>query len=65
VQVRGMLVGLADRVVLVADYSKFDQKKAMVLGPLDLVDVVVTDQAPPEPLHTALTAAGAEVVVAR
>ena len=65
VQVRSMLVGLADRVVLVADYSKFDQKKAMVLGPLDLVDVVVTDQAPPEALHTSLAAAGAEVVVAR
>jgi DeoR/GlpR family transcriptional regulator of sugar metabolism len=36
----------------------------MVLGPLDLIDVLVTDHTPPEPLRTALAAAGVEVVVA-
>ena len=36
----------------------------MVLGPLDLIDILVTDHAPPEPLRTAFAAAGAEVVVA-
>jgi DeoR/GlpR family transcriptional regulator of sugar metabolism len=64
VEVRRMLVGLADRVVVAADHSKFDHKKAMILGPLDLIDVLVTDQTPPEPLRTALAAAGVEVVVA-
>ena len=64
VQVRSMLVGLADRVVVAADHSKFDHKKAMVLGPLNLIDVLVTDHAPPEHLRTALAAAGAEVVIA-
>ena len=64
VQVRSMLVGLADRVVVAADHSKFDHKKAMVLGPLNLIDVLVTDHTPPEPLRTALAAAGAEVVIA-
>jgi len=59
-----MLAGLADRVILAADHSKFDHKKAMVLGPLDLIDVLVTDQTPPEHLRTALAAAGVEVVVA-
>jgi DeoR/GlpR family transcriptional regulator of sugar metabolism len=59
-----MLAGLADRVVVAADQSKFDRKKAMVLGPLELIDVLVTDQAPPEPLRTALAAAAVEVVVA-
>ena len=49
VEVRRMLVGLADRVVVAADHSKFDHKKAMVLGPLDLIDVLVTDHTPPEP----------------
>ena len=63
VEVRRMLVGLADRVVA-ADHSKFDHKKAMVLGPLDLIDVLVTDHTPPEPLRTALAAASVEVVVA-
>jgi DeoR/GlpR family transcriptional regulator of sugar metabolism len=64
VEVRRMLVSLADRVVLAADHSKFDHKKAMVLGPLDLIDVLVTDHTPPEHLRTALAAAGAEVVIA-
>jgi DeoR/GlpR family transcriptional regulator of sugar metabolism len=64
VEVRRMLAGLADRVVVAADHSKFDHKKAMVLGPLDLIDVLVTDDTPPESLSTALAAAGVEVVVA-
>jgi DeoR/GlpR family transcriptional regulator of sugar metabolism len=64
VQVRSMLVGLADRVVVAADHSKFDHKKAMVLGPLNLIDVLVTDHSPPEHLRAALAAAGAEVVIA-
>jgi DeoR/GlpR family transcriptional regulator of sugar metabolism len=64
VDVRRILAGLADRVVVAADHSKFDRKKAMVLGPLNLIDVLVTDQPPPEPLRTALAAADVEVIVA-
>jgi DeoR/GlpR family transcriptional regulator of sugar metabolism len=64
VQVRNMLAGLADRVIVAADHTKFDHKKAMVLGPLDLIDVLVTDQTPPEPLHTALTTANVEIIIA-
>jgi DeoR/GlpR family transcriptional regulator of sugar metabolism len=64
VEVRRMLAGLADRVVVAADHSKFDRKMAMVLGPLDLIDVLVTDEAPPEPLRAALATAGSEVLVA-
>ena len=64
VEVRRMLAGLADRVVVAADHSKFDHKKAMVLGPLNLIDVLVTDHTPPEPLRTALATAGAEVLIA-
>ena len=64
VQVRSMLAGLADRVVVAADHTKFDHKKAMVLGPLDLIDVLVTDRTPPEPLRSALAAAGTDIVVA-
>jgi DeoR/GlpR family transcriptional regulator of sugar metabolism len=36
----------------------------MVLGPLDLIDILVTDQTPPEPLHTALTTANVEIIIA-
>lgn len=64
VEVRRMLAESADRVVVVADHTKFDRKKAMVLGALDLVDTLVTDQTPPEPLRNALGAAGVEIIVA-
>jgi DeoR/GlpR family transcriptional regulator of sugar metabolism len=64
VEVRRMLASRADRVVVAADHSKFQRKMAMILGSFDLIDVLVTDQAPPEPLGTAFEAAGCEVVVA-
>ena len=64
VEVRRMLTELADQVVVAADHTKFNQKKAMVLGPLDLIDVLVTDQQPPEPLRNAFQDAGIEIVIA-
>jgi len=64
VEIRRLLAGLADRVLVAADHTKFDRKKAMVLGPLDLIDVLVTDEAPPGPLRTALAAADVEVLIA-
>jgi DeoR/GlpR family transcriptional regulator of sugar metabolism len=36
----------------------------MVLGPLNLIDVLVTDQEPPEPLRNAFQAAGVDIVIA-
>ena len=63
VEVRRMLVGSADRDIVTLNHNKFDHKKAMVLGRLDLLDVLVTDHTPPEPLRTALAAASVEVVV--
>jgi DeoR/GlpR family transcriptional regulator of sugar metabolism len=64
VEVRRSLVAAADRVVLAADRTKVGRKKAMVLGGLDLVDVLVTDAEPGEPLRSALRAAGTTLVVA-
>lgn len=60
VEVRRTLLDLADRVVVAADHTKFDRKKAMALGDLSVIDVLVTDQTPPPELRSAL----AEVVVA-
>ena len=60
VEVRRTLVDLADRVVVAADHTKFDRKKAMALGDLSVIDVLVTDQTPPPELRSAF----AEVVVA-
>ena len=63
VEVRRTLTGLADRVILAADHTKFDHKKAMVLGSLDVIDTLVTDQAPPGPLAEALRQAGVRIVL--
>jgi DeoR/GlpR family transcriptional regulator of sugar metabolism len=58
VEVRRALAGVADRVVLAADHTKFERRKAMVLGDLDLLDVLVTDREPPAALRSALDDAG-------
>ncbi|MEU8876703.1 DeoR/GlpR family DNA-binding transcription regulator [Streptomyces javensis] len=60
VEVRRTLLDLADRVVVAADHTKFDRKKAMALGDLSVIDLLVTDQTPPPELRSAF----AEVVVA-
>ncbi|WP_281278730.1 DeoR/GlpR family DNA-binding transcription regulator [Streptomyces diacarni] len=60
VEVRRTLLDLADRVLVAADHTKFDRKKAMALGGLSIVDLLVTDQTPPSELRRAFT----EVVVA-
>ncbi|MER5439489.1 DeoR/GlpR family DNA-binding transcription regulator [Streptomyces sp. NPDC002790] len=60
VEVRRTLLDLADRVVVAADHSKFGRKKAMALGDLSIIDVLVTDELPPAELRPAL----ADVVVA-
>lgn len=64
VEVRRSLVAMADRVILAADHTKAGRKKAMVLGRLDLIEVLVTDTAPPGTLRAALDEAGTDVVIA-
>lgn len=59
------LCDIADRVVLLADHSKFSASAPVRLAPLGLVDVLVTD-APVQPvLGAALRDAGVAVVVAQ
>ncbi|MFJ9179190.1 DeoR/GlpR family DNA-binding transcription regulator [Streptomyces sp. NPDC102360] len=60
VEVRRTLLDLTDRVVVAADHTKFGRKKAMALGDLSIIDVLVTDEQPPAELRPAL----ADVVVA-
>ncbi|HWC20803.1 MAG TPA: DeoR/GlpR family DNA-binding transcription regulator [Flexivirga sp.] len=64
VEIRRTLCELADRVVVVADHTKFDRKKAIALGDLSVVDVLITDQEPPAHLAERLRAGGATIVVA-
>jgi DeoR family fructose operon transcriptional repressor len=54
----------AERVIVVADSSKFERNAFAQIADLDRADVVVTDQEPPEPLADALREASVDVVVA-
>lgn len=55
----------ADRVVLLADHTKFSTRAPVLLAPLDSVDVLVTDKRPTGDLAAALVDAGVDVAVAR
>lgn len=64
VEIRRTLCDLADLVVIVADHTKFDRKKAITLADLSIVDVLITDQRPPAHLEERLRADGTTVIIA-
>lgn len=62
--IRERLVKQSKKVILVADHSKFNVVRNVKLGHFDLIDILVTSQAPPPNLASALNLASVEVVVA-
>lgn len=58
------LMEASDSVVLVADHTKFSTRSPVRLAPLESIDVLVTDEAPPPTLAQALRRAGVRVDVA-
>lgn len=54
----------AERTIVVADHSKFGRRGFVEVCAVDDIDVLVTDQPPPEPYARRLAAGGVEVVVA-
>ncbi|WP_158228391.1 DeoR/GlpR family DNA-binding transcription regulator [Pseudonocardia sp. MH-G8] len=64
VDVRRSLLVVADRVIVAADHTKLGRKTAIVLGGLDVIDMIVTDRPPPLPLSRACEVAGVQVTVA-
>jgi DeoR family transcriptional regulator, aga operon transcriptional repressor len=59
-----IMIEHALRVVVVADHTKFGQVGFARLAGLEAVDVLVTDQPPPEEFRRHLRPAGVELVVA-
>lgn len=57
------IMAAADRVVLVAASSKMGRSDLVRLGDFSDIDVLVTDQEPPDAIASALAAADVEVVV--
>jgi DeoR family fructose operon transcriptional repressor len=57
------LIGIADRVVLLADHTKFREPAPVLLAPLNELSAVVTDAAPPAAIAERLREAGVELHV--
>ena len=58
------MVGAARRVIVLADSTKLNRSVFAHIATLDLVDILVTDSAPPADIADALTEAGVEVILA-
>jgi DeoR/GlpR family transcriptional regulator of sugar metabolism len=58
------MIEVSRRVIVVADHSKFGRQTMAHLAPLEAVDVIVTDQAPPPRFEKLLEKCGVELVLA-
>lgn len=58
------LIGLADRLVVLADSSKFSAQAGYLVCSLDRVDIVITDRPPPPSIAAQLAAAKTRVIIA-
>lgn len=58
------IIRRSDKVILVADQSKFDRKAPIKIAGLNEIDVVVTDKAPPKAFSDACLTEGTTLVVA-
>ena len=63
VQAERRLIAQAERLVVLADSSKFTRRTGLVLCGLDRVGCVITDQAAPDAVVQALERQGVQVVV--
>lgn len=63
-QIRRKMMDVADKVIMLADHSKFNQLLFSSFVPLDSVDMVVTDAPPPPEFADFLSKKGIEIVVA-
>jgi DeoR family glycerol-3-phosphate regulon repressor len=64
VRVAQAIIANARNVLLVADHTKFGRSAMVRLGPISQIDVLITDQAPPEPIAEILAAADIDIIVA-
>jgi DeoR/GlpR family transcriptional regulator of sugar metabolism len=64
-QVKQAMLKTAKQVIALADGSKFERIATVKIAPLETLDMLVTDQAPPAALADALQEAGVKVIIAR
>ncbi len=59
------LLGRADKLIVLADSSKFETRGSMAVCPLSRVDTLITDTAAPEAILGIIRRAGVNVIVVR
>ena len=59
------LLGRADKLIVLADSSKFETRGSMAVCPLSRVHTLITDDKAPEPVLDTVRRAGVKVVVVR
>ena len=65
VQVRTAVLAAAGTAIVVADHTKFGRDDRVTFVPLERIDVIVTDAAPPKPFAAQARRHGVRMVVAR
>ena len=64
IEIQRAMMHAARRVVLCVDHTKFGRQSISHLCALDVIDTLITDEAPPAEMRAALSKAGVEVIVA-
>ena len=58
------MIAAARRTIVLADSTKFDRKLLGHIANLELIDILVTDAKPPEPLFRVLEELKVQVLIA-
>ncbi|MFT6987257.1 MAG: DeoR/GlpR family transcriptional regulator of sugar metabolism [Psychromonas sp.] len=62
--IKQAMIAQAQQVILLCDSSKFAQQNLYQIGPLDKVDILITDQSPPQNLLVLLNKHEIEIIIA-
>ncbi len=62
VQIKQAMIASSDCAIVLADHRKFDRPGFVALGPLSLVDKLITDREPPSPWRELLETNGVELI---
>lgn len=63
VEIEQQMMKQSERTMILIDHSKFEKKALTFLADFDSVDVLVTDQQPPEGIAHALEESGGELII--
>jgi len=63
-QLNARMIGISDRVTVVADASKMGRRSLSIIGPITRVHSLITDSSVTDEMRNAITKAGVSVIIA-